>query len=64
MADMGVNVPAGVSVTVLFDTVESAHLVIPLKPLADELSDEDFSAVRWAYESNSGPSGGSRRGDE
>lgn len=60
LKEMGIHVPAGVSVTVLEDTSSKVHLVIPGKPSASEMADQDLNKLTWAYESNSGPSGGSR----
>ena len=60
LKEMGIQVPPGVSVSVLEDTADTVHLVIPSKPSAAEMSEQDLSKLSWAYESNSGPSGGSR----
>jgi hypothetical protein len=59
MAEMGLHVPENVHVEVLEDTYQKVHLVIPVKPSSQELTDEDLSNLTWAYASNGGPSGGS-----
>lgn len=60
LAEFGINVPDGTSVDVLFDGPGLVHLVIPGKPENKDLSIEDLNKLTWAYESNSGPSGGSK----
>jgi len=41
----GVNLPAGVSVHVLENTGEVINLVLPLKPVPADLSEEELQAV-------------------
>jgi len=60
MAAVGITVPDGVGIRVVEDTPNVAHLVIPIQPAGIRLADVDLSKLTWAYESNSGPSGGSR----
>jgi len=50
----GIDVPAGMAVTVLENTDKQFHLVLPPKP-TDELSDEALDAVAGGW---CGPCGG------
>ena len=60
MKEEGFNIPEGVKVRILEDSESEVHLVIPSRPSSEEMSEQDLGALTWAYESNSGPSGGSR----
>jgi len=61
MKEVGITVPDGIEIQLLEDTATKVHLVVPAKPGKTELSEEDLNKLTWAYESNSGPSGGSWR---
>ena len=52
LAEVGVNVPRGVSVVVLEDTRDKAHFVIPARPSSKDLYEQDLAKVIW------GPSDG------
>jgi hypothetical protein len=45
LRERGIQAPAGVEVRVIADTDRLAHWVVPARPTASELSEEDLRAV-------------------
>ena len=49
LGELAVEIPAGVSVTVVANTADSVHLVLPAPPPEGELSDEALDQVAGGH---------------